>query len=91
MSYIITYYTIVNILLFLLMGIDKYRAISHKWRIKEATLLLFSLIGGGFGGFFGMFIFRHKITKIKFRIILPMSIIIHLALLYYIIAQGVNF
>lgn len=69
------------------MGIDKYKAIYHKWRIKEATLFILSLIGGGLGGFFGVFIFRHKIRKPIFWIIFIFSIIIHLAL--YIKMQGV--
>lgn len=64
------------------MGIDKFKAIHHKWRIKEATLLIFSLIGGGAGGFFGMFIFNHKKNKILFILTYLFSIIIHLSLIY---------
>ncbi|MGN1318971.1 MAG: DUF1294 domain-containing protein [Lachnospirales bacterium] len=74
----IYYYIFINLLLFIFMGIDKYKAVYHKWRIKEATLFILSLIGGGFGGFFGMFIFRHKIRKAKFWVIFILSIIIHL-------------
>ena len=44
------YYAVVNVLLFIFMGIDKRRAIKDKWRIKEATLLTMGLIGGGIGG-----------------------------------------
>ncbi len=66
------------------MGIDKYKAIYHKWRIKEATLLFLSLIGGGPCGFFGMFIFHHKIRKIYFHVIFLFSIIIHLTLILYL-------
>ena len=48
------YYAVVNVLLFIFMGIDKRRAIKDKWRIKEATLLTMGLIGGGIGGIIGV-------------------------------------
>ena len=57
------YYAVVNVLLFIFMGIDKRRAIKDKWRIKEATLLTMGLIGGGIGGFIGMKLFHHKTRK----------------------------
>ncbi len=69
MKYIAVYYTVINIYLLVLMGIDKYKAIHKKFRIKETTLFLFSALGGGLGGLFGMKIFRHKINKPKFYII----------------------
>lgn len=59
------------------MGIDKLCAILNKWRIKEATLLTLSLIGGGIGGFLAMFIFHHKIRKPYFTIVFVISIILH--------------
>ena len=31
-------YAVMSVIGFALMGIDKSRAINHKWRIKEATL-----------------------------------------------------
>lgn len=76
MQYLI-YYSVVNILLFVLMGMDKLYAKLHKWRIKEATLLILSLIGGGLGGFFGMHAFHHKTQKKYFTIIFILSIITH--------------
>ena len=44
------YYLIaVNILAFALMGIDKYKAQHHLWRIPEKTLFLSAIIGGSAG------------------------------------------
>ena len=55
------YYLIaVNILAFALMGIDKYKAQHHLWRIPEKTLFLSAIIGGSAGAIFGMNLFRHK-------------------------------
>lgn len=41
-------------------GWDKRKAISGKWRTKEKTLLLMSLLGGALGGFYGLYVLRHK-------------------------------
>lgn len=61
MNDIILYIVIgINILAFILYGIDKYKAIHNKWRIKEIILLSLSLLSGSIGGLLGMFIFRHK-------------------------------
>lgn len=67
------------------MGVDKYKAVYRKWRIKEATLLLLSLIGGGLGGFFGMSVFKHKTKKFYFSLTFALSIIIHICLFCYFI------
>ena len=57
-----------NILLFALYGYDKLKASVHGWRISEKTLLLMGALGGGLGGFIGMFLFRHKTRKSYFYI-----------------------
>lgn len=87
MNYILIYYVIINLLMYIFMGIDKFKAVHRKWRIKEATLLLLSLIGGGLGGFFGMSFFHHKTNKWYFKATFFISIIIHLALIY-LLMQG---
>ena len=46
------------------MGIDKYKAIHHKWRISEKTLFVSALLLGSVGSIAGMYVFRHK-TKHK--------------------------
>lgn len=81
-KYIFIYYLIINLLLFILMAADKEKAKKHKWRIKEATLFLFSFLGGSIGGFFGMFLLHHKNKKVKFYIIFMLSLIIHILVLY---------
>ncbi len=79
MKYIAIYYAVINIYLFLLMGIDKRRAILKKYRIKETTLFLYSALGGGLGGLFGMKLFRHKINKLKFYVIYLFFTALHIA------------
>ena len=45
------YLLIINVVTFALYGIDKWKAIHNKWRIREATLLITALIGGSLGAF----------------------------------------
>ena len=54
------YYLAVNLVLFVMMGVDKVRAKRGEWRIREATLAAVALLGGGIGGFAGMKLFHHK-------------------------------
>ena len=65
----------INLIGSILMFIDKRNAILKKWRIKENTLLLISLIGGCFGILLGMNIFKHKTKKAKFKLFYLFSII----------------
>lgn len=46
---IIIYLLIINIVTFLSMGIDKYKAKRGKWRTQEKTLLTLVGLGGGIG------------------------------------------
>ncbi|MNE27738.1 hypothetical protein D3C80_1211570 [compost metagenome] len=74
------YILIVNLLLLLMMGIDKYKARNHQWRIPELTLLGIGLAGGGAGGLLGMFLFHHKTRKLIFYIAYALGIV----LCYYV-------
>ena len=56
----ICYLTAINLIGFLVMGIDKWKARNHKWRIKERTLFLIAVLLGSVGTWIGMYVFRHK-------------------------------
>ena len=62
------YFFGLNLLLFILMGIDKRAAKRKKWRIPERRLLTLGIIGGGIGGILGMLVFHHKTHRIYFTI-----------------------
>lgn len=49
-----------NILVFATYAIDKRRAIRGAWRISEKTLMIESLLLGGFGAFLGGEVFVIK-------------------------------
>lgn len=84
-KYIMFYLILINTISFTSMYIDKQKAIKKKWRIRESTLLLLSLIGGSIGMLIGMNTFRHKTKHKKFTIGVPAILIcqIILALFYY--------
>ena len=72
---------VMNVIAFALMGIDKMKAKAGKWRIKEATLFLFTALFGGLGGTAGMFFFRHKTKHWYFRIGFPLLLAAQIVLL----------
>lgn len=78
----IKYLIIVNIITFIIFGLDKLFAIYNKNRVSEKTLFFLSMIGGCFSEFFGMFIFRHKTRKYKFYLVNILFIIIYSYLLF---------
>ena len=68
MKYISTYLGIINLITFILYGIDKKRSIKKEIRISEKTLISMGFIGGCLGALVGMYIFHHKTRKIWFYI-----------------------
>ena len=48
-KYIIYLLLAINVITFILYGIDKLKAKKGKWRIPEATLLLLAVMGGSIG------------------------------------------
>ena len=66
----------VNLLGFLLMGIDKRKAKKKKWRIPEKTLFLAALAGGSPGCIAGMYVFHHKTKHWYFVVGMPCILVI---------------
>ena len=81
------YLIVLNLLAFLLMGLDKAKARRHKWRIPEKTLFLSAILGGSIGAIAGMQLFRHKTKHASFRIGMPCILILQLALAAYLILK----
>ena len=83
-SLFLGYVLLINLLLFLLMGIDKRAAKRKKWRIPERRLLTLGIIGGGIDGILGMLVFHHKTHRIYFTICYVVNIICWgIAFLYF--------
>lgn len=65
------YLAVVNVITFLLFGIDKYKAKRSKWRIRESTLIWLSVSGGSIGAWLGMKVWHHKTQHKKFQYGIP--------------------
>ncbi|MCF0196328.1 MAG: DUF1294 domain-containing protein [Bacteroidaceae bacterium] len=86
---ILTLYLIgVNVVTFVLYGVDKRRARKGDWRISEATLLLHALAGGALGALLGMKVFRHKTRHWRFRLLVPFALILWMVGLGYLLFAG---
>lgn len=85
MTYILLYLLAVNLLLFAVMGIDKYKAKHQFWRIPERTLFVLAAIGGSLGGILGMRIFHHKTLHPQFRYGFPAILILQLILAGFLV------
>lgn len=83
MILIFSYLLTINIISFILMYVDKRRAILKKWRIKESTFFMLSILGGSLGSFFGMYTFRHKTKHIKFKYGIPLIILVQIIIVYF--------
>ena len=86
MIYLI-YLLTVNVLTFIVYGIDKYKAKHAKWRISETTLLLLAVFGGSIGAWCGMKVWHHKTMHKKFKYGVPVIFILQLALAVWIITK----
>lgn len=81
---LIIYILAVSLLTWAMFGIDKWKAVHGKWRIRESTLLGLSLIGGAAGGLAAMYLFRHKIRKMRFRVGVPLMFFVQMVLLFWL-------
>lgn len=68
---------LVNVLALCEYGIDKMCAPKGKRRIPEAMLLWIAVLGGSFGAWLGMRMFRHKTKHWKFRLLVPLLLLLH--------------
>lgn len=75
------YLIIVNLIGFMLMYIDKKRAINHSYRISEKSLFLVCLLGGSLGSLIGMYTFRHKTRHNKFVFGVPIILAINILII----------
>lgn len=69
------YWVGMNVVTFLLYGLDKWKSKRAKWRIPEATLLWMAVLGGSVGALLGIRLWHHKTQHAKFRYGVPAILI----------------
>lgn len=67
--FVLWLYVIASAGTFVLYALDKSAARNNRWRTRESTLHLFSLIGGWPGALAGQNLLRHKSKKLSFKFI----------------------
>ena len=77
----LAYLLVVNIIAFLMMGMDKKKAINNEFRIPEKTLFAWAVAGGSVGSIAGMQFFRHKTRHMSFRVGMPLIFVVQAYLL----------
>ena len=90
-TYIVSYLIIINLIGFVIMGIDKLKAKKRAWRIPESTLFVVALIGGSLGTTVGMHVFRHKTRHWYFLYGMPTILVIQIAIVVVLIYSPIQF
>ena len=83
MEYFFYCLLVINILTFLIYGLDKLLAKLHSWRVPEITLLFLAAIGGTVGAYIAMQCFRHKTLHWKFKLGVPVLFFLQVVAYYY--------
>lgn len=80
----IIYLAAINVITFIVYGIDKWKAKNNRWRISESSLLTLAAIGGSVGAWMGMQTFHHKTLHNKFRYGVPAILLLQLIVAFYV-------
>lgn len=78
--YLIICLVIINVMTFIVYGVDKRKAKQSKWRIRESTLLGLAAIGGSIGALLAMKILRHKTLHNQFKYGVPLILVVQIAI-----------
>ena len=84
LPYLLIYMLVMSIVTFFFYLADKRKARKNAWRIRERALILLSFLGGSVGAMCGMFLLKHKTKHIKFLILIPLSLLLHIALIVFL-------
>ena len=83
-KFVLIYVIIMNLLAFLIYGVDKRRAVNDQRRIPNVTLLGLAFIGGSIGGLAAVYCFRHKTNKDYYTVGIPFILLMQIVVLLFI-------
>ncbi|ABM04557.1 hypothetical protein DUF1294 [Psychromonas ingrahamii 37] len=85
-------YLLMSFVAFIAYAIDKSAAQKGRWRTKESTLHLYSLLGGWPGAFFAQKILGHKLKKDKFKTLYWVTVMVNISVLFcFLSAKNADF
>lgn len=90
-SLLIFYFIMINLISFIVMGVDKRKAQKNLWRIPESTLFILAIIGGSIGSIAGMYLFHHKTRHWYFVYGMPAILIVQVILVLALVFSPIEF
>lgn len=78
------YLILINLISVIVTAYDKRCAVKKRWRVKESTLMLLSVLGGSVGMYITMLLINHKTRHLKFMLGIPIILIVQLAAVIYL-------
>jgi len=75
---------VMNLIAFILVGMDKKRSVANEERIREVYLFFIAIFFASLGVFLGMLFFRHKTRKIYFPLGIGLLILEQAVILIYL-------
>ena len=85
-------YLVMSFIAFVAYAIDKSAAQNGRWRTRESTLHMFSLVGGWPGAFFAQRKLHHKSSKEEFKTVYWVTVLVNLGGLCWLYTdQGTSF
>ncbi len=85
---VVAWYVILGIITYGMYAKDKAAAQSDDWRTPESTLHLLSTLGGWVGAMVAQTYLRHKSQKPEFRVTYYLTVVINMAGLLFLLADG---
>lgn len=86
---VILFFILINFIAIILMKKDKEYAQTGARRVRESTLLIVALVGGGLGEYYAMYKYKHKTLHNKFLYGVPIAIMLNAAMITYSISIAV--
>lgn len=78
------YFIVISVVSVALTAYDKSASWKRAWRVPERTLLWLGALGGALFMFFTMKLVRHKTRHAKYMIPLPVFILLHAVIAYFV-------
>jgi uncharacterized membrane protein YsdA (DUF1294 family) len=78
-------FLIFNLVGMIIVAVDKYKAIHHRWRIPERVFFIMAALGAGPGVYGGCLLFRHKTKHNSFMWGLPAILILQATVIVWVL------
>ena len=81
---LLIYFILISVIAIAVTAYDKSAAWKRAWRVPERVLVWIAALGGAFFMFLTMKIIHHKTRHAKFMIPLPLFILIHALIAWFV-------